>query len=98
MGLLSNPSAPPLNGPLRKPQMLAIPFYVISILWMIALANRQLNSDTYFSENALLPGLVNCHYREESLAQRYLLLIQVNIPCKLFSFKKLIKQWFLGGG
>lgn len=32
--------------------------YVIGFAWFLALAHHKLNAPTYFSENALLPGLI----------------------------------------
>uniref|UniRef100_A0ABM0LWL3 Glycosylphosphatidylinositol anchor attachment 1 protein-like n=1 Tax=Saccoglossus kowalevskii TaxID=10224 RepID=A0ABM0LWL3_SACKO len=39
--------------------------YVIGIVWMLALAYKPLNAGTYFSENALLPGLVEREFYYE---------------------------------
>lgn len=43
---------------LRYHQKLSVLLYVGGLLWFFALAYRPLNAGTYFSENALLPGLV----------------------------------------
>ncbi|KAK7114135.1 glycosylphosphatidylinositol anchor attachment 1 protein-like isoform X2 [Littorina saxatilis] len=43
---------------LRYHQRLSILLYIVGLVWFLALAYRPLNAGTYFSENALLPGLV----------------------------------------
>ena len=40
--------------------------YVAGVAYMLALAYPTLNAGTYFSENALLPGLVDREYSESS--------------------------------
>ncbi|XP_046851012.1 glycosylphosphatidylinositol anchor attachment 1 protein-like [Xenia sp. Carnegie-2017] len=37
--------------------------YVAGILWFVALVHPPMNNQTYFSENALLPGMVETTYR-----------------------------------
>lgn len=39
--------------------------YVAGLAWFLGLAHRPLNAGTYFSENALLPGLVEAHFHHE---------------------------------
>jgi len=75
MGLLSNPSHKQLSPILIKfigyQKLLSFSFYFASIVWLICLSSRQYNAGTYFSENALLPGLVHSNYKEDFLARRY---------------------------
>lgn len=75
MGLLTDPGAG--RGKLTQllviyHNKLSIVFYVIGILWFAVLAHDNFNAGTYFSENALLPGLVRSDYEEKSVAKRYL--------------------------
>ena len=37
-------------------------------MWFCALSDRSFNARTYFSENALLPGLVETEYKNHKLA------------------------------
>ncbi|XP_019629452.1 PREDICTED: glycosylphosphatidylinositol anchor attachment 1 protein-like [Branchiostoma belcheri] len=72
MGLLSDPKsrerfsriAAKYNSPLC---FLA---YVVGVVWFLALAYKPFNHKTYFSENALLPGLVEGKFRTENTASR----------------------------
>ena len=42
--------------------------YIIGIIWLCALSDRAFNGRVYFSENALLPGLVEAEYKNHRLA------------------------------
>lgn len=59
MGLLSNPkSRQKIVGAITKyNNILCAVCYVVGIIWFLALAYPPLNAKTYFSENALLPGI-----------------------------------------
>ena len=46
-------------------------------------------SGTYFSENALLPGLVHSNFKEDFLARQYLVSLKVSVPSL---FHKISKQ------
>ncbi|XP_070574447.1 glycosylphosphatidylinositol anchor attachment 1 protein-like [Ptychodera flava] len=45
--------------------------YLAGIVWMLALAYKPLNAGTYFSENALLPGLVERQFYSDQDASEY---------------------------
>lgn len=45
--------------------------YIGGVIWFLALAYPTMNANTYFSENALLPGLVKSQFREDREAARY---------------------------
>merc|ERR1712198_524321 len=81
MGLLSNPSHRQLSPILIKfigyQKFLSISFYCASIIWLVCLSSRQYNAGTYFSENALLPGLVHSNYKEDFLARRFFTSLKV---------------------
>ncbi|CAK1591425.1 unnamed protein product [Parnassius mnemosyne] len=74
MGLLSDPEygsvkwvriLKKVNGPL------CFLCYIAAIIWFFMLANKDFNNETYFSENALLPGLVTKEFNAESSANRF---------------------------
>ena len=46
-----------LRAIVRYHQKLSILLYLVGLAWFFALAYRPFNAGTYFSENALLPGL-----------------------------------------
>lgn len=74
MGLLTDPSSG--QGKLVK---LLLKYYskmcillcLGGIVWFCALACSQMNANTYFSENALLPGLVKSQFYEEKAASLF---------------------------
>ncbi|KAL8596826.1 hypothetical protein ACOMHN_027155 [Nucella lapillus] len=47
-----------MRGIVKYHQKISVLFYIVGVVWFLALAYRPLNAGTYFSENALLPGLV----------------------------------------
>lgn len=61
MGLLSNPKTRNKIANLiaKYNNRLCVLCYLVGVIWFLALAHVQLNARTYFSENALLPGLVD---------------------------------------
>lgn len=74
MGLLTDPSAG--QGKLTKAVVkyhteLSVILYVTGICWFLCLAYAPLNTSTYFSENALLPGLVKSEFKDDSTAKQY---------------------------
>ncbi|XP_052060128.1 glycosylphosphatidylinositol anchor attachment 1 protein-like [Mytilus californianus] len=77
MGLLSDPKKRQkiLDVISKYNNHLSVLCYIAGVTWFLALAYQPLNARTYFSENALLPGLVeNEFYPEldmESLVQEY---------------------------
>ncbi|XP_071948996.1 glycosylphosphatidylinositol anchor attachment 1 protein-like [Antedon mediterranea] len=73
MGLMSNTKthaklADIINKYHRK---LSVACYVIGIAYFLALANPSLNARTYFSENALLPGLVEREFLTDKNVKSY---------------------------
>lgn len=42
--------------------------YIVGIIWLCALSDRAFNGRVYFSENALLPGLVEAEFKNHRLA------------------------------
>lgn len=74
MGLLTDPSAGQgkiTKALLKYNQKLCILLYVAGVVWFCLLAYPPMNTATYFSENALLPGLVRSEFRHDRLGQRY---------------------------
>jgi len=70
MGLISDPSKrKKLIDFLEKSKnFLSIFGYTGGIVWLFLLASSEFNSRAYVSENALLPGLVETSYSEDSVA------------------------------
>ncbi|CAH1393320.1 unnamed protein product [Nezara viridula] len=61
MALLTDPSGlkgKPFKILVKRHKLVCFLLYVMSIIWFLCLASDQINSATYLSENALLPGLV----------------------------------------
>lgn len=76
MGLLTDPNAG--QGKLIKTLIkhyskLCFLMYVGSIVWFCLLAHNSVSISTYFSENALLPGLVKSEFNEGNTAKHYYL-------------------------
>lgn len=74
MGLLSDPEYGSVKWVkilkrIHKP--LCFLCYVAALVWFVMLGNREFNNETYFSENALLPGLVTNEFRGEQTAKQY---------------------------
>lgn len=46
--------------------------YVCGFVWFCLLAHKSYNGGTYISENALLPGLVEGHFKSDSDSKKYL--------------------------
>ncbi|XP_018578205.1 glycosylphosphatidylinositol anchor attachment 1 protein [Anoplophora glabripennis] len=74
MGLLTDPSSG--QGKLVKLLLkhyskICVLLCLGGILWFCALACPQMNANTYFSENALLPGLVKSQFYEEKAASLF---------------------------
>nr|XP_023017699.1 glycosylphosphatidylinositol anchor attachment 1 protein [Leptinotarsa decemlineata] len=74
MGLLTDPSTGQgkfVKLLLKYYNKLCLVMYLSGIVWFCALADPSKNASTYFSENALLPGLVKSQFREDRLAVRF---------------------------
>lgn len=74
MGILTDPSAG--QGKITKAIIsyhpkLSILLYISGITWFCFLAYTPLNAGTYFSENALLPGLVKSEFRDDGSAKLF---------------------------
>lgn len=75
MGLLSDPEYGSVKWVriLKKIHApLCFIFYIAAIAWFFMLANKEFNNETYFSENALLPGLVTNEFNGEHSANQFL--------------------------
>ncbi|KAK3878503.1 hypothetical protein Pcinc_016848 [Petrolisthes cinctipes] len=75
MGLLTDPGTERSQLPAlleRHHRPLCVTLYIIGLVWFLALAHNSLNHGTYFSENALLPGLVEGDFHGDSLMLQYL--------------------------
>ncbi|XP_043786986.1 glycosylphosphatidylinositol anchor attachment 1 protein [Apis laboriosa] len=74
MGLLTDPRAGSgkiIKFLLKWEQPLCYFLYISGIIWMLLLALPVFNDNTYFSENALLPGLVTKESNLEQIAKHY---------------------------
>lgn len=74
MGLLTDPTAG--HGQLTKALLkfytkICFLLYIGGVVWFCALAYPPFNAETYFSENALLPGLVQTEFHEDKYAKQY---------------------------
>ncbi|CAH0551800.1 unnamed protein product [Brassicogethes aeneus] len=75
MGLLTDPSAEQgkaTKALLKYHTKLSLLLYLSGVVWFCVLAYPSMNASTYFSENALLPGLVKSEFREDKSAERFL--------------------------
>lgn len=74
MGLLSDPEYGSAKWVriLRKIHApLGVLCYIGAVGWFLMLGSRTFNNETYFSENALLPGLVTNGFNGEQSAKRF---------------------------
>ena len=72
MGLLLNPEIGrgKLTDLLVKSNIkLSILVYTFAILWLLCCVYPDFNSSTHFSENSLLPGLVNSEFEDDQLVK-----------------------------
>uniref|UniRef100_A0A2A4JZN8 Glycosylphosphatidylinositol anchor attachment 1 protein n=1 Tax=Heliothis virescens TaxID=7102 RepID=A0A2A4JZN8_HELVI len=74
MGLLSDPeygSVKWVRVLKRVHGPLCFLCYVGALVWFVMLGNKEFNNETYFSENALLPGLVTNEFNGENSAKQF---------------------------
>ncbi|XP_075985326.1 glycosylphosphatidylinositol anchor attachment 1 isoform X1 [Anticarsia gemmatalis] len=74
MGLLSDPEYGSVKWVkvLKKiHEPLCFLCFVGALVWFVMLGNREFNNETYFSENALLPGLVTNEFNGEHSAKQF---------------------------
>ena len=80
MGLLTDPNSGGVNRPLQMitehHKLVSWLLYVAGLVFLLVLAHPVYNERTYFSENALLPGLVTGGYDEDRSAVHYLTSLQ----------------------
>lgn len=74
MGLLSDPeygSVKWVRVLKRVHGPLCFLCYLGALGWFFMLGNKEFNNETYFSENALLPGLVTNEFNGEHTAKQF---------------------------
>lgn len=74
MGLLTDPNtgqSPFIKSMSKYQSFIYILLYLTSIVWLCALPHPNLSNKTYFSENALLPGLVKSEFTDSHSANIY---------------------------
>lgn len=81
MGLLSNPDSSTklskiLSAVRRWHQSVSILLYLVGVGWICGIFWPAFSQHTYFSENALLPGLVDEQFNEIRLVQEHLRSLQ----------------------
>lgn len=72
MGLLTDPNSGQgdlIKTIIKHNSKICTLLFITSIVWFCALAYAPLNNKTYFSENALLPGLVQSEFRDTNYAK-----------------------------
>ncbi|KAI5712072.1 hypothetical protein M8J75_005513 [Diaphorina citri] len=75
MGLLTDPGTGEgifTHSLLRYSNKTSFFLYTVALVWFALLAHEEINIGTYFSENALLPGLVKGDYSEDEIAKSFL--------------------------
>nr|XP_018917594.1 PREDICTED: glycosylphosphatidylinositol anchor attachment 1 protein [Bemisia tabaci]XP_018917595.1 PREDICTED: glycosylphosphatidylinositol anchor attachment 1 protein [Bemisia tabaci] len=73
MGLLTDPTTGQgkiIQILLNHHGKICVLLFLSSLVWFVLLAHNQFNAATYFSENALLPGLVKGDYSDDGVAKR----------------------------
>ncbi|CAG4939751.1 unnamed protein product [Colias eurytheme] len=99
MGLLSDPE----YGSMRFIKVLkrihyplCFLFYIGAIVWFFLLANREFNNETYFSENALLPGLVTNEFYGEQAAKQFYNEFLMELEDKYDDTDEMPVPWLVG--
>lgn len=98
MGLLSDPEyrsvkwvrvLKKIHGPL------CFVLYVGALAWFVLLGNKEFNNETYFSENALLPGLVTTEFNGEHTAKQFFDELTNEIRYKLEDAEQMPVAWLV---
>jgi glycosylphosphatidylinositol transamidase len=75
MGLLTDPNSSE-NGLFGRISTYATPLswflYSLGVVFIFVMPHPEFSHKTYFSENALLPGLVKGDYHDDGLVERYI--------------------------
>lgn len=98
MGLLSDPEYGSVKWVriLKKVHRpLCFLCYAVALVWFVMLANRDFNNETYFSENALLPGLVTNEFNGEYAAKQYLTEFEQELEEKYYDTEKIPVPWLV---
>ncbi|XP_034826560.1 glycosylphosphatidylinositol anchor attachment 1 protein [Maniola hyperantus] len=70
--------------------------YISSIVWFFMLAHREFNNETYFSENALLPGLVTNEFNGEHSANKFFTEFIQELEDKYDESNEMPVPWLVG--
>ncbi|XP_038218467.1 glycosylphosphatidylinositol anchor attachment 1 protein [Zerene cesonia] len=99
MGLLSDPEYGSMRF-IRVLKRIHYPlcflFYIGAIVWFFLLANREFNNETYFSENALLPGLVTNEFSGEQAAKQFYNELLMELEDKYDDTDEMPVPWLVG--
>ncbi|KAI5641223.1 gaa1-like, GPI transamidase component domain-containing protein [Phthorimaea operculella] len=98
MGLLSDPEFGSVKwvrvlGKVQSP--ISFLCFVGALVWFALLANREFNNETYFSENALLPGLVTNDFNAERSAKQIYKDFLQELEDKYFDTNEMPVPWLV---
>lgn len=99
MGLLSDPdvgSAKWVRVLKRVHSPVCFLCYVGALVWFVLLGHREFNNETYFSENALLPGLVTNEFNAEKSASQYYNELLLELETKYEEMDVMPVSWLVG--
>ncbi|KAI8432934.1 hypothetical protein MSG28_013837 [Choristoneura fumiferana] len=69
--------------------------YFGALVWFVMLGNKEFNNETYFSENALLPGLVTTEFNGESAASKFYEELLDEIQTKYMDSEEMPVPWLV---
>ncbi|KAI8432940.1 hypothetical protein MSG28_013837 [Choristoneura fumiferana] len=98
MGLLSDPeyrSVKWVRVLKRIHRPLCFLCYFGALVWFVMLGNKEFNNETYFSENALLPGLVTTEFNGESAASKFYEELLDEIQTKYMDSEEMPVPWLV---
>ncbi|XP_048000814.1 glycosylphosphatidylinositol anchor attachment 1 protein isoform X1 [Leguminivora glycinivorella] len=98
MGLLSDPEYRSVKWvrvlkKVHRPVCFVL--YVAALAWFAMLGSKEINHETYFSENALLPGLVTTEFNGEHAAKQFFEELTNEIQYKLEDAEQMPLAWLV---
>ncbi|CAH0596861.1 unnamed protein product [Chrysodeixis includens] len=99
MGLLSDPeygSVKWVRVLKRVHGPLCFLCYLGALVWFFMLGNKEFNNETYFSENALLPGLVTNEFNGEHSAKQFYNEFMQELEDKYNDVEEIPVPWLVG--